>query len=180
MEFRSWIIPLRCSEINRLTIRFENADSYRGPGDITRWLDMQYQRKDRVGDLIKREIAQIVQSDLKDPGIGFVTITAVEVSADLKQARVFYSVLGDEESKKRSASALRRATGFIQNEIGGRLRLKYTPEVIFHFDKSVEYGAHIEELIEKIHHTERPKGDQPDQSETEADNSTQNGRSEDE
>jgi ribosome-binding factor A len=143
-------------------------------------LDMQYQRKDRVGDLIKREIAQIVQREVKDPGIGFVTITAVEVSTDLKQAKVFYSVLGDEDSKRRSASALKRASGFIQNEIGGRLRLKYTPEILFHFDKSVEYGAHIEELIERIHRAERAKGDPMDEGETLDDDSAPNQRAQDE
>ncbi len=116
--------------------------------------DMHYQRKDRVGDLIKREIANMIQRELKDPGIGFVTVTAVDVSVDLKQARVFYSVLGDEDSKSRSALALKRASGFIQNEIGKRLRLKYTPEILFEFDRSVEYGAHIEELIQKIHQDE--------------------------
>jgi len=117
--------------------------------------DMQYQRRDRVGDLIRREIAHIIQYELKDPGIGFVTITAVEVSVDLKHAKIFYSVLGDEDSKKKSASALRRASGFIQHEIGRKLRLKYTPEIFFQYDGSVEYGAHIEELIQKIHTNER-------------------------
>jgi len=116
---------------------------------------MQYQRKNRVGDLIKREIAHIIQCELKDPGIGFVTITAVEVSADLKHAKIFYTVLGDEDSKSKSACALKRASGFIQREIGRRLRLKYTPEIFFQFDGSVEYGAHIEELIQKIHTNER-------------------------
>lgn len=116
---------------------------------------MQYQRKNRVGDLIKREIAHIIQCELKDPGIGFVTISAVEVSADLKHAKIFYTVLGDEDSKSKSACALKRASGFIQREIGRRLRLKYTPEIFFQFDGSVEYGAHIEELIQKIHTNER-------------------------
>lgn len=119
---------------------------------------MQYRRKDRVGDLLKREIAQIVQNQLKDPGLGFVTITGAKLSADLKQARIFYSVLGDEDSKKRTASALKRASGFIQNEVGRNLKLKYTPEVFFEFDGSVEYGAHIEELIERIHRTEGTEG----------------------
>ena len=111
---------------------------------------MEYRRKDRVGDLIKRETAHIIQNELKDPGIGFVTITAVEVSADLKHAKIFYTVLGDEDSKRKSESALARASGFIQHEIGRKLRLKYTPEILFQFDGSVEYGAHIEELIQKI------------------------------
>jgi ribosome-binding factor A len=112
---------------------------------------MQYQRKDRVGDLIKREVSQMIQHELKDPGIGFVTVTGTEVSADLKRAKIYYSVLGDENSKRESASALKRACGFIQREIGKRLRLKHTPEISFQFDASVEYGAHIEELIHKIH-----------------------------
>ena len=120
---------------------------------------MQYKRKDRVGDLIKREIAQIVQNQLKDPGLGFVTITGAKLSADLKQARIFYSVLGDEDSKEKTAAALKRASGFIQNEVGRNLKLRYTPEIVFQFDGSVEYGAHIEELIEKIRRTEGPEGE---------------------
>lgn len=114
-------------------------------------IKMQYQRKDRVGDMIKREISLMIQQELKDPGIGFVTITGVEVSADLKRAQVYYSVLGDQDSKIKTASALKRACGFLQHEIGKRLRLKHTPEIGFQFDASVEYGAHIEELIQKIH-----------------------------
>jgi ribosome-binding factor A len=123
---------------------------------------MQYSRRDRVGDLLKREIASIVQHELKDPGIGFVTITAVKVSVDLKHARVFYTVLGDEETRGKSASALKRASGFIQREIGRRLRLRYTPEIWFDFDSSVEYGAHIEQLIQKIHSEEGMDSDDGD------------------
>ncbi len=104
-----------------------------------------------MGDLIKREIAHIIQHELKDPGIGFVTITDVKMSGDLKQARVFYTVLGNQDCKEKSAAALRRACGFIQREIGRKLRLRYTPEISFRFDASVERGAHIEELIQKIH-----------------------------
>jgi ribosome-binding factor A len=115
------------------------------------------QRAERVGDLIKREVSQIIQYELKDPGIGFVTITAVELSSDLKHAKIFYSVLGDEKAKKESSSALKRACGFIQREIGRKLRLKYTPEISFLFDPSVEYGAHIETLITKIHQAEAEK-----------------------
>jgi len=113
----------------------------------------QHKRAERVGDLIKKEISQIIQYELKDPGIGFVTITAVELSGDLKHARIFYSVLGDENAKEESSSALKRACGFIQHEIGKRLRLRYTPEICFLFDTSVEYGAHIETLIKKIHNS---------------------------
>lgn len=132
-----------------------------------------------MGDLIKREIAHIIQYELKDPGIGFVTITGVEVSVDLKQAKVFYSVLGDEDSKRESTSALRRASGFIQHEIGKKLKLKYTPEIFFQFDTSVEYGAHIEELIQKIHMNERPDQNELDQDEPPEDDSALNEDAED-
>lgn len=127
---------------------------------------MQYQRKDRVGDLIKREISQIILQELKDPGIGFVTITGVDVSSDLKHAKIFYSVLGDENSKKESTAALKRAGGFIQHEIGKRLKLRYTPEIAFRFDESVEYGARIEGLIQKIHQEEETDEDKNEQNET--------------
>jgi ribosome-binding factor A len=112
---------------------------------------MQYKRADRVGDLIKEEVSRIIQHELKDPGIGFVTITAVKLSDDLRHAKIFYSVLGDEEAKKESSSALKRACGFVQHEIGRKLKLRYTPEIYFCFDPSVEYGAHIEKLIKEIH-----------------------------
>lgn len=149
--------------------------------DQKRKINMQYQRKDRVGDLIKREISQMLQRELKDPGIGFVTITGVEVSADLKRAKIFYSVLGDENSKKKSASALKRACGFIQHEIGKRLRLKHIPEISFQFDASVEYGAHIEELIQKIHQGEKGKSgeadaDEPGNEESDLNDKGENGR----
>ncbi len=147
--------------------------------EVKEKINMQYQRKDRVSDLIKREIAHIVQHELKDPGIGFVTITAVEVSVDLKHAKIFYSVLGDEGSKRKSTSALKRASGFIQREIGKKLKLKYTPEIFFQFDESVEYGAHIEELIQKIHTTEKVDQNKLNQDEPTGDNSTLNEDAED-
>ncbi len=123
---------------------------------------MQHLRQDRVGDLIKREIARIIQHELKDPGIGFVTITDVKMSADLKQAKVFYTVLGDAECKDKSAAGLKRAGGFIQREVGRTLKLRYTPGILFCFDASVERGAHIEELLQKIHSEEDSTDREPD------------------
>lgn len=117
---------------------------------------MQHLRKDRVGDLIKREIAHLIQYELKDPGIGFVTIIDVSMSVDLRHARIFYTVLGDEDCRNKTSTALKRARGFIQREVGKRLKLRYTPEISFDFDTSVERGAHIEELIQKIHLEESP------------------------
>ena len=100
----------------------------------------------------------MIQRELKDPGIGFVTITDVEISSDLKRAHIYYSILGDDESKLKTAKALKRARGFVQHEIGKRLRLKHVPEVEFHFDGSIEYGARIEELIRQIHQQEDDDG----------------------
>lgn len=112
---------------------------------------MQYRRAERVSDQIKREVSQIIERLLKDPGIGFVTITGVEMTDDLREAKIFYSVLGNEQKKKDTKIALERATGFIQAEIGKRIRIRHTPIISFKYDKSIEYGAHIEELIKKIH-----------------------------
>ncbi|MGB2696843.1 MAG: 30S ribosome-binding factor RbfA [Candidatus Zixiibacteriota bacterium] len=117
---------------------------------------MQFKRKDRVGDQIKKEVSQIIQRELKDPGIGFVTITDVQLSSDLKNAKIFYSVLGDEQKKLDSGQALNRAVFFIQYEIGRKMRLKHTPKIKFVYDSSLEKGARIEKALEEIHHSENP------------------------
>lgn len=111
---------------------------------------MQYKRKDRVGDQIRKEVSHIIQSELKDPGIGFVTITDVELSEDLKSARIFYSVLGSEKNRLDSSRALQRAVFFVQHEIGKRMRLKFTPRIKFIFDDSLEKGARIEKALEQL------------------------------
>ena len=111
---------------------------------------MTYPRSARVGDQIKKEISEIVQTELRDPGLGFVTITAVEMSADLKHAMVYYSVLGTEEQKKNSGKALKRASGFIQQQVGKRVRLKYLPALEFKYDRSLEYGEKIDRLLHQI------------------------------
>ena len=120
---------------------------------------MSYPRSARVGDQIKREISEIVQLELRDPGLGFVTITAVEVSPDLRQALVYYSVLGTPEQKKESRVALQRATGFIQQQIGRRIRMKYLPTLEFQYDQSLEYGEKIDRLLHQINREEDEKRD---------------------
>lgn len=111
---------------------------------------MAFPRSVRVGDQIKREISEILQKEMRDPGLGFITITAVEVSADLKQASAFYSVLGTEEQKRNSGLALQRAAGFIQQQIGKRIRMKYLPRLRFQYDQSLEYGEKIDRLLNQI------------------------------
>ena len=111
---------------------------------------MRFKRSEKVGDLIRKEISQILLGELKDPRIGFVTITKVAVSDDLKSAKVYYSVFGGEDQKEESYQGLESAKGYIKRELGRRVRLKYMPEIRFLFDDSLEYGEHIEGLLRDI------------------------------
>ncbi|MFT9847813.1 30S ribosome-binding factor RbfA [Aneurinibacillus sp. REN35] len=107
-------------------------------------------RTNRVGEQIKKELSQIIQREIKDPRIGFVTVTGVEVSGDLSQAKVFISVLGGDEQRSDTLKALEKAKGFMRGEIGRRVRLRHTPDLLFKFDESVEYGSRIESLLHEI------------------------------
>jgi len=104
-------------------------------------------RAGRVGEQIKKELSQLIQSGLKDPRIGFVTVTGVDVTNDLSQAKVYLSVFGDEEQKTGSLKAIEKANGFLRSELGKLIRLRHTPELIFKIDESVAYGSHIEKLL---------------------------------
>lgn len=110
----------------------------------------QYKRTDRIGDQIRGEIADIIVRRLKDPRVGFVTVTSVEVSEDLRHAKVFVSILGDEKTQSETMKGLKSAAGFIRGEIGRRIRIKFTPEIIFKLDKSIEEAAHILGILEEI------------------------------
>lgn len=108
-------------------------------------------RTDQVGEQVREEIMAIIRRDLKDPRIGFVSITAVRMSPDLRQARVRVSVLGDPEQKKMSLQGLISAKGLIRHELGRRLEnLKFSPELRFELDPSIEYSAHINELLKAV------------------------------
>jgi ribosome-binding factor A len=111
---------------------------------------MQGLRTAKVNALIKSEISDIIRRKIKDPRIGFATITSVEVSKDLRVAKVFVSVYGDEESKKKTLEGLISAAGFVHNELRKRLRIKIIPEIIFKIDTSIEYGIHISKMIEDL------------------------------
>jgi ribosome-binding factor A len=107
-------------------------------------------RVGRVGEQIKKELSQIIQSELKDPRIGFITVTGVEVTNDLSQAKVFLSVLGTDEQKEETLKALGRGSGFIRSELGKRIRLRKIPELLFRFDASIDYGTKIERLLDQV------------------------------
>jgi ribosome-binding factor A len=104
-----------------------------------------------VGDLIQREISEILIHETKDPRIRMVTITRVTVSDDLRLAKVYFSVMGGEEEQQRSLDGLNSARGFIKREVGKRVHLRYTPDIIFKFDPSLEYADHIDRLIKELH-----------------------------
>ncbi|TJY43146.1 30S ribosome-binding factor RbfA [Cohnella pontilimi] len=112
-------------------------------------------RTGRVGEQIKKEISGIIQTELKDPRIGFTTVTGVEVTNDLSLARVYLSILGSEEQKEATLHAIGRAKGFLRSELGRRVRLRHTPEIEFRFDSSIEYGSHIEALLQQINRESR-------------------------
>jgi ribosome-binding factor A len=121
----------------------------------------QGSRPDRVADQIRGELAQLLVRDVHDPGIGFVTLTRVRVTADLQQARVYYTALGDEKARKASAKALERAASYLRKQIGMRLRLKRTPELLFHYDDSIAGQDRIEQLLNDIKST--PPADDHDE-----------------
>lgn len=108
-------------------------------------------RTARVAEQMKKEIADMMRTDIKDPRVGFATITRVEVAGDLQHAKVFVSVYGDETSKAETMQALDRATGFIRGEVSRRLRMRVAPEVAFKLDESGEYSAHIETVLRGLH-----------------------------
>lgn len=107
-------------------------------------------RANRVGEQMKKELGDIIGRKIKDPRIGFVTVTDVNVSGDLQIAKVFISVLGDEEQRQNTLKGLAKAKGFIRSEIGQRIRLRKTPEIQFEFDESIDYGNRIEILLHEL------------------------------
>lgn len=117
-------------------------------------------RANRVAEQMKKELTDIIGRKIKDPRIGFVTVTDVRVTGDLQQATVYVSVLGNEEQKQNTLVGLAKATGFIRSEIGKRIRLRITPEIAFEWDESIDYGNRIETLISQIHKEDESKNNQ--------------------
>jgi len=111
---------------------------------------MQGKRKDRVGHLIQTELGQLILTRVKDPRLGFVTVTHVDVSPDLKSALVFFSVMGDGKAKESSQKALEKAAGFLQREIGTTLKLRFTPRLHFRLDDSLDQGFEIDRVLREI------------------------------
>jgi ribosome-binding factor A len=108
---------------------------------------MQGSRPDRVAEQIRQEVSQMLATEVRDPGIGLVTLTRVKVSPDLQVARVYYTLMGDEKEQKATAKALERATPFLRRQLSQRLTLRRVPELHFHFDRSVGHQDRIERVL---------------------------------
>jgi ribosome-binding factor A len=106
-------------------------------------------RQEKLGELIAVETSDLLRTRMKDPRIGFASITHVEVSGDLRHAKIFVSVMGSEEEQNDTMKALKHAAGFLRHELAGRLVLRFMPELVFKLDTSIVQGARILELINK-------------------------------
>jgi ribosome-binding factor A len=113
-------------------------------------------RLERVNQLVREEISHLLQRELKDPRLGFVTVTEVDVAPDLRSARVYVSVLGSEMDWQSSLAALDSAKGYIRNWLVPRLRTRAVPHLTFHPDRSMAHAAHIQTLLEELRPPEPP------------------------
>ena len=105
----------------------------------------------RISEEVKREVSEIIQNDLKDPRVsGMISVTKVNVTNDLRYAKVYISVLGNDEDRKHVLEGLKNASGFIRKEVGQRINLRYTPEMVFEIDDSIEYGIKISNILKSI------------------------------
>ncbi len=112
----------------------------------------QGHRPDRVGEQIRDVLSEVLsRGEVHDPGVGFITLTRVQVTSDLQIARVFYTSLGDPKARTETARALDRATPFFRRQVAGRLRLRRAPELEFRFDESIENQDRIEQILRDLH-----------------------------
>jgi ribosome-binding factor A len=114
-------------------------------------------RQEKLGEQIAIEVSDLIRTRIKDPRVGFASITHVEVSGDLRHAKIFVSVMGEPDEKKSTMEALHHATGFLRHELAGRLTVRFMPEIVFKLDNSIEQGAHILGLIRQLEIQEAPQ-----------------------
>ncbi|WP_321531520.1 30S ribosome-binding factor RbfA [uncultured Desulfuromonas sp.] len=110
---------------------------------------MATQRTYRVAEQIHKEISDIMLRGLRDPRVGFVTITSVDVSSDLRHAKIFFTVMGEESDAEKTQQGLDSAVPFLRRELGKRMKLRHVPDLVFKYDTSIAYGSHIEELLKE-------------------------------
>lgn len=110
----------------------------------------EYSRSQRVVEQIKRELAELIRLEVKDPRVGFITLTDVEITPDYAHAKVFFTSMTGKEDVEGILVGLRRASGFLRRELGKRVRIHTTPELHFHYDQSVEEGSRLSQLIDEV------------------------------
>lgn len=118
---------------------------------------MSNARAERVAGALKREISQIIHNELRDPRIGFVTINRVDLTNDLKYAKIYFGILGSKSDEEKTVSGLTSAKGFIKKLIGERLKLRCVPDITFKLDRSVEESIHISEILEGLKKPQKSK-----------------------
>ena len=111
---------------------------------------MEYQRSDRVGDLLLEVIAELLRKDIRDPRVQAVTLTAAKVSKDLRNARVYFNLLGGQESSTDALAGLKSATGFIRSKVGKQLNLRFVPAIEFTYDDTEDAAQRIDELLKQV------------------------------
>jgi len=117
-------------------------------------------RPERIAREMRDIISGIISEEIKDPRIGFVTVTRVEVTPDIRNAKVYFSSLGGKEEKESAAEGLNSASGYIRKSLSEKMRFKFTPELLFRLDESAEYSIHLNRIFDKIH-KEKEKKDEP-------------------
>jgi ribosome-binding factor A len=120
---------------------------------------MQGSRPARVGDQIRVELGELLSRGVKDPGLGFVTLTHVKVTPDLQLARVFYTALGDDKARRETERALSRATPFLRRQLGERLGLRRVPVLEFKYDRSVDHQDRVERILQELKAEAPPEHD---------------------
>lgn len=112
---------------------------------------MNHKRSEKVAESIHELVSELMIKGLKDPRIGFITVTGVKVTDDLHFATIYFSIIGNDDEKLATEKGLHSAKGFIRKEIAKNLRMRYVPEIFFKYDNSFEYGQRIENLLSEIH-----------------------------
>lgn len=107
-------------------------------------------RQDQLGEVIAHELSDLIRTRMKDPRVGFASITDVDLSGDLRHAKVFVSVMGSEEEQRATLNGLNHATGFLRHELAQRLTVRHTPDIHFRLDESIARGAHVLDLINRV------------------------------
>ena len=119
-----------------------------------------FKRSEKVAEAIHEEISRLLIKGVKDPRVGFVTVTGVKVTDDLHLATIYFSVIGTDEERKGAEAGLNSARGYLRREIGKVLRMRYVPDILFRFDESVAYGSRIENILKQIHETEEDNAEE--------------------